>query len=609
MKKEHQKHQPKLSFKDFLALFHRVHNEARPNQNLVMEDFPVEDKILLQAPTGTGKTALGYTFLKGNCGFAGNGFYVCPNKTLVDGVVQQYPEIMPMYGRNEYPCHYYNDEFKADEIPCSVLKECPHRVDLQTGKTYEDGAKPCPYLMAKFKSRQANIVACTTNYYFFEALSKSREGLPDAIVIDEVHEFSNSLRRMLSYKITDYRLDQFWELLCSIECRQEAKLIMTFKEAMIEVIKLHSAKKGKFASLLNDESLKTLLRILLKLERSNIDVKIKQAIKEGKINPKEDRELLRELDVFTNDLYRYIRSLEFALEGADKRPLSFVFGHWDKEIVPGKKTQYTLVIQSYRIAGLAKNKLLPEKYLACSATIGSDPQILMRDTGIGGKFIDLGSDFPIENTSIFMPSDVPNLSVKERSHNDLNRTIRRQILVGVRRGKKYGIRSLIIVVSELEREKCVKFAIEEGLDPISYGNGIKPKEAVQKFRSGEGDVLIGTEAQFGQGIDLPDNICGFIFYLRPGYPTPDNPQAQFEEKIYGNWCWALWTWRVILKMLQARGRNQRSANDLGCTFLMSQQFSRFTYAGLPEWLKPAYVGKVNFENAVTRGIKMLNKGN
>lgn len=604
---KHQKNQSGKSYDDFLAIFKSAHESPRGNQLSVIKEFPKTNQILLQAPTGTGKTALGFTFLKGHCGKDGNGFYICPSKTLVDQVSSLYPEITPMYGRNEYACLYYESKFKADEIPCSVLKECPHRVDLSNGETFLLNSKPCPYLLAKFKSRQSSLVACTTNYYFFEVLSKSREKMPDAIVIDEAHEFSNSIRRMLSYNITDLKLDQFWELLSFLECRLEAKQILFFKEKMMNIIKDNYTFSSR-TTILKDDSLKELLKILLKLERNNIDEKIKKAIADKKVDLKADRELLRDLDIFTNDLYRYIRSIEFALETNERKPLGYVFGYWNKKKEEGKKSEHTLTIQSYRMAGLTQNKLLPEKYLAYSATIGSDARMLQMDTGIGGKFIDLQSEFPIANSLIFMPDDVSDLSFKGSRHNDKNKTMRK-ILSGCKSGKNNGIRSLIIVISEKEREKCVKFAEEEGLIPISYSNAVKPKEAVTRFRNGEGDVLIGTEAQFGQGIDLPDELCGFIFYLRPGYPTPENPQVQFEERIYGNNRWSIWTWRVILKMLQARGRNQRSATDKGCIFLMSAQFKRFTYGGLPEWMRPAYVGQISFEKSIEKGIEMLNNGN
>ncbi len=602
MEKKNQKHQSGKAFSAFLANFNRVHNEARPNQIIVLKAMPDHKQLLVQAPTGTGKTALGYTFLKTHCDKDQNGFYVCPNKTLVDGVVQQYPEIMPMYGRNEYPCLYYADEYKADEVPCSLLRDCPHRVNLETGETFEKGAKPCPYFQAKYKSRNSALVACTIQYYFYEALG--RENLPDALVVDEVHEWSNAIRSMMQYQITDSALEEFWSLLTAIGCTAEAKVIREFCDAMVSTISQHQA--GKRTSLIIDDDLRMLLKILLRIKRSNIDEKIKKAISHKKINPVEDRELLKALDDFTGSLYKYVKSLEFSLESKERKPLSYVFGFWDKELREGKKAEYVLTIKSYYIAGLTKAKLIPETCMSMSATIGADPKILMQETGISGTFIDLASDFPIEKTKIFMPSDVPDLSMKGMNRNDKNRTIRK-MLRGVCIGKKAGVRSLIIVPSEKDRLKCIEFSSEEGVSVMSYGEGIKPRDAVRKFRDGEGDVLIGTEAQYGQGIDLPGGIAGFTFYLRPGYPSPEEPQAQFEERRLGNSRWALWTWRVITKMLQARGRTIRSVTDSGCIFLMSQQFKRFTYGGLPKWLQPAYVYTKTFDECVVDGVKLLKK--
>jgi Rad3-related DNA helicase len=603
MEKNYQKHQSKKTYRAFLANFMRVHDEPRPNQITVLKVMPDHDQLLVQAPTGTGKTALGYTFLKTNCDADQNGFYVCPNKTLVDGVVQQYPEIMPMYGRNEYPCLYYKEEYPADKVPCSLLRDCPHRVNLETGETFEVGAKPCPYFQAKYKSRNSALVASTIQYYFYEVLG--REHLPEVLVIDEVHEWANSIRNMMQYQITDHSLEEFWLLLTTIDCIAEAKVIRDFCDLMVDTIRQYQA--GKHTSLIVDDDLRALLKILLRIKRSNIDEKIKKAISHKKIDPVGDRELLKALDDFTGSLYKYVKSLEFALDTKERKPLSYVFGFWDKELVEGKKAQYTLTIKSYYIAGLTRAKLLPKTYMSMSATIGADPKILMDESGVGGTFIDLGSDFPIEQTKIFMPTDVPDLSLKGMNRNDKNRTIRR-MLRGVCTGKKAGIRSLIIVPSEKDRLKCIEFSIEEGVEVMSYdGNIIKPREAVRRFREGEGDVLIGTEAQYGQGIDLPNGIAGFTFYLRPGYPSPEDPQAQFEERRFGNRRWALWTWRVIIKMLQARGRTIRSVTDSGCIFLMSQQFKRFTYSGLPKWLQPAYVYTKTFDDCVKDGVKLLEK--
>lgn len=585
---------------EFMAQFKRTHKKPRKNQNIALEAMPKDNKLIIQGQPGEGKTALGVTFLRTHCGDTENGIFICPSKTLVDGVVKNYPDIMPMYGRNEYPCLYYDKQYQADLVPCAMLKSCPHRVNLETGETYEQGAVPCPYLQAKYLSRKSQLVACTSHYYFFEALG--REELPHAIVIDEVHQFANSLRSMMQYHITDYLLDEFWTLLESVECRTEARHIREFSDKMIQIIK--QSESGRRTSLIIDEDLKDLLNVLLKLKRANIDSKIQTAISKGKIDPITDREILKQIDQFTGSLYNYVKSLEFALTTKDRKALTYVFGYWDKELIPGKKAQYTLTIRSYSISGLIKSKLLPENYMAMSATIGTDTYILEMETGITGKFINLIPDFPPQNTAIFMPTDTPNLSVKGSRRNDKNRTLR-SILRSVVVAKKAGIRSLIIVISEDERKKCLDFAKEEGLVVMSYDNHIKPREAVQNFRNGIGDVLIGTETQYGEGIDLPGDIAGITFYFRPGYPSPDDPQAQFEEKRYGNKRWALWNWRVIMKLLQVRGRNVRSITDKGVTILISQQFNRFTFSGLPTWLQGSYIKNMTLDQSVKQAVKLL----
>ena len=69
--------------------------------------------------------------------------------------------------------------------------------------------------------------------------------------------------------------------------------------------------------------------------------------------------------------------------------------------------------------------------------------------------------------------------------------------------------------------------------------------------------------------------------------------------------WRLWNWRVMIEALQVRGRNIRGPQDLGVTFFISEQFRRFLFASLPEWLQPAYRGEHTFEEAVTETEELL----
>lgn len=99
--------------------------------------------ITIESPTGSGKTAVEYAILNA-ASLRGKRplFLITPNKTILQQISQEFPDLKIALGRNEHLCHYYDNKLpedkrpRADEIPCSLLVDCPHRVDQATGKTH-----------------------------------------------------------------------------------------------------------------------------------------------------------------------------------------------------------------------------------------------------------------------------------------------------------------------------------------------------------------------------------------------------------------------------------------------------------------------------------------
>ena len=97
-----------------------------------------------------------------------------------------------------------------------------------------------------------------------------------------------------------------------------------------------------------------------------------------------------------------------------------------------------------------------------------------------------------------------------------------------------------------------------------------------------------------------------IFLLRPAYPRPDDPGTLFEMRRFGkSQVWSIWTWRLMNELRQARGRNIRSEDDRGVTFLMSRQYDRFAFGALPKWLEQAFRGGLTFDQCVKETISLL----
>ncbi len=592
-----------LTIDSLLGNFPSEYSEVLVNQRKAFEIIArAKRSVTLEMPTGSGKTAVGYTFLKALAeAGAETLFYIVPTKALVDQVKAMHPEVTAVYGRNEYDCLYYEptESFKADEIPCLSL-DCPHRVDQQDGSTQEATAKPCPYYRAKFEAKQSRIVVCTAAFYLFTQLFSKEFDSPDGLVIDEAHQIAEIFRNALSYEITDWHLARSIKLLERVGADEAAEKLDSFLKVMLGILKRRQ-RTGSQQRLLEDHELLQLTDNLEAIDLEAIRSRIGGAIAASEIDPVEDRLVLKQLETVAQQLPRYVRSLEFAQETSEHKPLNYVtYGYSDQP--DDDRVNYKLVIKANYVVPLVR-KLLSSLTVAMSATIG-DPTVFGYDTGITAKCHRLPGTFPAERTRVFLPSDTPDLAKKVRPRQEPTKVLRK-IARSCARLDAVGERSLVIVVSNREREKFLWLCDDEGVDAISYGNGVPSREAMARFKSGEGSVLVGTAANYGEGIDLPDGMASVAFVLRPGYPNPADPRTQFERRRYGNQVWMVWNWRAMIAALQVRGRNVRSAEDRGVTIFVSQQFRRFLYASLPKWLEEAYVGDLTFEECEEEALELL----
>mgnify|MGYP001564508944 CR=1 FL=1 len=587
------------------------HKNIWPEQEEALEIIAQLNKsVTLEMPTGSGKTAVGMAFLK-TLKEKGEGplFYIAPTKTIVEQVAKMYPDpsIRIAFGRHEHECFYYpGQNFRADEIPCLTLMDCIHRVDQATGNTMWPGAERCPYYQQKFEAKQAGgIVVCTFSFYLFTQLFQGKDWpRPAGLVIDEAHSLAEVVRNSLSYEITDYHLWRSIDLLKDVGgAEREVESLEKFAKTMIRIVKRR--KNPRVDSLLEDGEISEFIEILEKINSERLMDRLRAAVKSKGIDPLEKREVLKKLETLVFDLRHYIHSLEYSIETKARHPLNYTYAYLREELTGNQKVQHKLVIKAYYVSPLIKKYLLSPRTVAFSATIG-DPQIFGYETGIKSVCYSFSSRFPVENTRIFLPTDTPNLAVKSRSKGQPTRGLR-HIASACQKFARHGFRSMVVVVSEKERVKFLELSREVGLNVLSYGDGVSPKGAAQRFKDGEGDTLVGTVANYGEGVDLPKRIAPVTFFLRPAYPNPNAPETQFEERRFRGERWKIWNWRVMVEALQVRGRNIRSDRDLGVTFFISQQFRRFLYAAMPKWLETAYVGGKTFDECVKDSLELLEK--
>ena len=404
----------------------------------------------------------------------------------------------------------------------------------------------------------------------------------------------------MSYDITDWHLEQAVQVLENVDDRDSAAVLAHFRDRMIAIVKRKSSRRG---ILLDAKEIVELTGILDTVDSDAVKRSVTRAIRNGAFDTEDKIEVLRKIESVVWNLRRYIRSLELSLPLGNRGALAYTYAYHVEELGEHNRVEHKLVVCSHYIAALVSKCLLGKVTIGLSATIG-DNVIYGQESGIKLPFLSVPPSFPAERTRIFMPTDTPNLAYNERKRGTVTNVMRR-IARASKKLAHNGIRSLHVVVSNEERQKLLALMEEEGVKAVSYGNGVTAREAALRFKNGEGDCLVGTAGNFGEGVDLPRQIAPVIFGLRPAYPPPDDPRTQFEERRYGNNRWAIWNWRVMLSVLQWRGRNIRSEDDLGVTIFISQQYRRSVFAALPKSLQSSYKGDLTLDQCVKEAMGLV----
>lgn len=588
-----------------------------------------ERGVVLEIPTGEGKTAIGVTCAKTES-MTGTGpsFYITPGKAQVGQIAETVGEdAIVITGRSDYECLYYTDrgrpDINAQQSPCYMLK-CPHRVNQETGETEDPTATPCTYFYAKWealrRARDGGAVVTTTAWWLMNRMLVDgwRDLDPQLVIIDEVHRVAGIARAIFEQRITDHHLFRAVEMLKDVQPEEAAKL-EAFAQSMYQKARKHPSVAP---SLLQENEIHELISVLDTLKPVEIERSVRAKIVSGELNVLEDRETIKVLESLAHGIPRMVRNLRYAVsktkgDGGIEKPLAYVVAYYfteeDTEAEGGQRKSRTVFeFKSYYVRGLVQKAIGNAKVVAMSATIG-DPQVLSFETGIDLPFKQFGSTFAAKNTRVYLPTDTPNLAHKMAGRDDWKNALQ-SIVAAAKRFTAEGHRCLVVVTSEKERAYFLGRAERDGLNAVvSYRKGLTARAAANTFKSGEGMVLVGTSAVYAEGVDLPDGLAPVTFMLRPGFASPDDPMSQFEERRFGNpngrnsKLYALRMHRVMVEAQQVRGRNVRGPTDVGVTFFISQAFRGFLKAAMPKWLEPSYRGNLTFEDGVTDALKLLPK--
>lgn len=223
------------------------------------------------------------------------------------------------------------------------------------------------------------------------------------------------------------------------------------------------------------------------------------------------------------------------------------------------------------------------KVLIMSATI-LNPQAFCKSIGLiydkEVKFIQVKSDFPVENRPIY-PLNIAYLNYNNLQSPEIRSSITNTIdgIMTIHNTDKGIIHTtsyeqLNFIKDNLSQENARRLLVT---DPE-----IQRDEVIKEhINSAKPTVLISPSLQ--TGLDLKDELSRFQIITKVPYPNTGDRWINSKRHLNEDWYY----WQTALKLAQAYGRSIRSKEDWANTYILDSAFNYFLKrnAGiLPDWL-------------------------
>jgi len=225
------------------------------------------------------------------------------------------------------------------------------------------------------------------------------------------------------------------------------------------------------------------------------------------------------------------------------------------------------------------------KTLVMSATI-LNSQTFCRNVGINAgdvKFIQVQSDFPIENRPIY-PLNIAYLNHENLQLQETKSRIIKAVdsILTTHKNDKGIIHTtsyqqLRFIEDNISRDNSQRLLVT---DPH-----IRREEVIaEHISSAKPTVLISPSLNIG--IDLKDELSRFQIITKIPYPNLADRWINAKKDMDSEWYY----WQTALGLVQAYGRSIRSKEDWAKTYVLDSAFGYFVYKNrnlFPDWFRQA----------------------
>lgn len=530
--------------------------QARKSQEVVINEidsvFQSGKKIiLLEAPVGSGKSAIAMTFARKIAAQGKTSHVITPRKSLQDQYYSDfYDDVVLMKGRNAYPCII--DDAPAKFIP--ILKDIGKGIpppqprydeSCATGDCVGNRAvftlctqdRDCPYTTAMELAQSSPTVVHNLHSFIYQSSFAEKFQARDLLIIDEAHDIEGVIRDFVARELS-----------------VETPIGFPFT---VE----NNTREEWMAFLLQDE----LVPVETTKERAAKEV-------DPAYQSRRDVYLAQVGAIFGSPLFEK----KFSCERSPRQlPGSKSKEYLDLKFIPhslgGEPTRYLF---DFGAKVLLMSGTIYSKEQFC-ATLG----LSLDDV----HFIRIGSSFPVENRPIYAKAKYQTGTSHALWGENLPTIVKKiQDIMGIFKD----VKGLIHAPSYAAAEQLVR----ELKSPRVLTH--RPEDFLRRleefFAAPGNGVFLSPICQ--QGVDFKGDRARFQIILRVPYPSTSSEFVQ--SKVKEDFAW--YNYQALVVFGQQLGRVNRSESDYGATFLMDERFAKFigkNTSHLPKWVKDAIVWK------------------
>jgi len=493
--------------------------------------------ILLEAPTGAGKSILNATFCS-----LWKSFYTTPQLALIDQVQKDkyiggaFTEIK---GRQNYDC-YYDPSATCDIGICRRLPD------------YKcDRFEVCPYYMQKARALDANTALMSFAYFMLEGRTQTEYsfGNRDLLILDEAHSIDQHIINHIDLKISPYSIPfKVYNDVASL-LREGLRTLEDIKALVNTVLDVVTGEQNQYVqyNLLGEEL------------------------------SKEQARSSNRLETWKTNAERFLETCDIT---------EWV---WQSGWITYKGNSYrTYVVQPLYARFFAKEMIWDRanKYIVSSATI-LDPRNFAHQSGLNRalrgheiKHIIVPSVFPVENRPVI---DTINgkLTYKYKENNIPWAVKILEVILEEEEGKNIAVHC----VSYANASEIANLIDKRFDDRLILQMPETRKEDLEDWLSSKGKVFLSVA--YTEGQDWAAELCeAQVLFKVPYMNISDRRVARRLEKK--DWKW--YRLEALKQVIQAYGRAVRSETDKAKFYVIDEAFIdllKRTRRDMPSWFTEA----------------------